>query len=114
MFQRNACADLGSNLYADVLDAVIADVGGDGPCAAVLRPHERDPFGSALPLRFLGAVHRLVLEGRAPRLAAHYPSVGGTPGPSLADDFVATVAEPASNWLATITPASPANDEHST
>jgi hypothetical protein len=93
VFQRNSCADLGSHLYADVLDAVIADVGGDGPCAAVLRPHERDPFGSALPLRFLGAVHRLVLEGRAPRLAAHYPSVGGAPGPSLADDFVATIAE---------------------
>jgi len=93
VFQRNACADLGSALYAEVLDAVIADVGADGPCATVLRPHEREPFGSALPLRFLGSVHRLVLEGRAPRLAAHYPSAGGSPGPSLADDFVATVAE---------------------
>jgi hypothetical protein len=93
VFQRSACADLGSNLYAEVLDAVIADVGAEGPCAAVLRPHEGDPFGSALPLRFLGSVHRLVLDGRAPRLATHYPSAGGTPGPSLADDFVATVAE---------------------
>ncbi|MGH9228457.1 MAG: DUF2332 domain-containing protein [Acidimicrobiales bacterium] len=93
VFQRNSCADLGSNLYAEVLDATIADVGADGPCAAVLRPREGDPFGSALPLRFLGSVHRLVLEGRAPRLAAHYPSVRGTPGPGLADDFVATVAE---------------------
>jgi hypothetical protein len=93
VFQRNACADLGSALYAEVLDAVIADVGADGPCAAILRPHEREPFGSALPLRFLGSIHRLVLEGRAPRLATHYPSVGGSPGPSLADDFVATVAE---------------------
>jgi hypothetical protein len=93
VFQRNACADLGSSLYAELLDAVIADVGSDGPCAAVLRPHEAEPFGAALPLRFLGSVHRLVLEGRAPRLATHYPSVGGTPGPNLADDFVATVAE---------------------
>jgi hypothetical protein len=93
VFQRNACADLGSNLYAEVLDAVIADVGADGPCAAILRPHEGDPFGSSLPLRLLGSVHRLVLDGRAPRLATHYPSAGGTPGPSLADDFVATVAE---------------------
>jgi hypothetical protein len=93
VFQRNSCADLGSDVYAEVLDAVIADVGADGPCAAVLRPHEREPFGSALPLRFLGSIHRLVLEGRAPRLAAHYPSAGGTPGPSLADDLVATVAE---------------------
>jgi hypothetical protein len=93
VFQRNSCADLGSSLYAEVLDAVIADVGSEGPCGAVLRPHEGDPFGSALPLRFLGSVHRLVLEGRTPRLAAHYPSAGGTPGPGLADDFVATVAE---------------------
>jgi len=93
VFQRNSCADLGSSLYAEVLDAAIADVGADGPCAAVLQPHESNPFGSALPLRFLGAIHRLVLEGRAPRLAAHYPSAGGTPGPGLADDFVATVAE---------------------
>jgi hypothetical protein len=93
VFQRNSCADLGSVVYAEVLDAVIADVGAEGPCAAVLRPHEGEPFGTALPLRFLGSVHRLVLEGRAPQLAAHYPSVGGTPGPSLADDFVAAVAE---------------------
>jgi hypothetical protein len=28
-------------------------------------------------LRLLGAVHRLVLQGRAPELAAFYPSVGG-------------------------------------
>jgi hypothetical protein len=93
VFQRNSCADLGSVVYAEVLDAVIADVGAEGPCAAVLRPHEGEPFGTALPLRFLGCVHRLVLEGRAPQLAAHYPSAGGTPGPSLADDFVAAVAE---------------------
>src|SRR5206468_457397 len=30
-----------------------------------------------LALRFLDAVHRLVLEGRAPALARHYPSAGG-------------------------------------
>ena len=37
-------------------------------------------MGSALALRFLGAVHRLVLEGRAPALARHYPSAGGEAG----------------------------------
>ncbi|GGM42592.1 hypothetical protein GCM10012275_11940 [Longimycelium tulufanense] len=40
---------------------------------------ERDRGGSVPGLRFAGAVHRLVLEGRAPRLARHYPTVGGTP-----------------------------------
>ena len=37
-------------------------------------------LATALPLRFLGAVHRLVLDGPRPGLAAHYPSAGGTPG----------------------------------
>ncbi len=92
-FQHDQCVALGSSLYADLLDATAADVAVGGPCAAVLLPHEGDPFGSALPLRFLGAIHRLVLDDRAPVLAAHYPSVGGAPGPSLVDDFLATVSE---------------------
>jgi hypothetical protein len=91
--QRDACARAGSRLYADVLEAVAADVAAGGACAAVLGPHAGDPFATALPLRFLGSVHRLVLDGRAPALAAHYPSAGGVPGPGLVDDFLATVAE---------------------
>lgn len=91
--QRAACARAGSALYADLLAGVAADVAAGGACAAVLAPHAGDPFASALPLRFLGSVHRLVLEGRAPALAAHYPSAGGSPGPGLVDDFLATVAE---------------------
>lgn len=46
-------------------------------CCAVLRDHHDDPTASALALRFLGAVHRLVLEGKVPQLAACYPSAGG-------------------------------------
>ena len=91
--QREACARLGSSLYASVIAGVAADVAAGGVCAAVLGPHAGDSFASALPLRFLGAVHRLVLEGRAPALAAHYPSAGGSPGPGLMDAFVATVAD---------------------
>ncbi|HEX5367518.1 MAG TPA: DUF2332 domain-containing protein [Acidimicrobiales bacterium] len=91
--QRRSCAALGSRLYADVLDAVMADVASGGVCATVLGPHRDDPFATALPLRFLGAVHRLAIEGRAPALAAHYPSTGGVPGPTLAADFLATVAD---------------------
>ena len=44
----------------------------------VLRGHEDDPGPSALALRLLGSVHRLVLERRAGALATFYPSVGGT------------------------------------
>lgn len=91
--QQSACARAGSQLYADVLGGVIADVAGGGVCAAVLGPRRDDGFATALPLRFLGAVHRLVLEGRAAGLAAHYPSAGGTPGPSLVDDFLAAVGD---------------------
>jgi hypothetical protein len=46
----------------------------------VLRGHEDDPAPSALALRLMGAVHRLVLTGDAPELARHYPSAGGEPG----------------------------------
>jgi hypothetical protein len=90
-YQRAACALAGSALYADVLEGVEADVTEGGVCAAILRPHADESFNSALPLRFLGSVHRLVLDGRAPLLAAHYPSAGGTPGPALVADFLATV-----------------------
>jgi len=91
--QQVACARAGSQVYADVLGGVISDVAAGGPCAAVLGPHRDDDFATALPLRFLGALHRLVLEGRAPALAAHYPSAGGSPGPTLVADALAAVAE---------------------
>jgi hypothetical protein len=45
----------------------------------VLRGHEHDPGPSALALRLMGAVHRIVLRGDAPELARHYPSAGGEP-----------------------------------
>jgi hypothetical protein len=91
--QRVGCAHLGSLVYDEVLGGVAADVVAGGVCAAVLDPHADDPWSTALILRFLGAVHRLVLAGHAPALAAHYPSAGGTPGPGLVADFLATVAE---------------------
>jgi hypothetical protein len=40
------------------------------------------PAGSVPALRLLAALHRLVLAGRAPQLAAHYPSAGGTQPPA--------------------------------
>lgn len=91
--QRDGCRETGSGLYARLLDRTLAEVDRPGPFRDILEPHSGDRFGSALALRFLGAVHRLVLEGRAPELAAHYPSAGGTPGAALEDVFVATVAE---------------------
>ncbi|MGN6330184.1 MAG: DUF2332 domain-containing protein [Motilibacteraceae bacterium] len=78
--QGEACAQLGSPLYALLLHHAADDLLAGGPTAGVLAGHEDDPGPSALALRLLGSVHRLVLERKAPRLAMHYPSVGGTAG----------------------------------
>jgi len=69
-----------SPLYTTLLEQAAADVEADGPAWAVLAGHETDARASALALRFMGAAHRLVLEGRAPALARHYPSAGGEAG----------------------------------
>ena len=76
----DACAYLGSPLYADLLARAAEDVVNGEAVYGVLEGHEDDPGPSALGLRLLGAVHRLVLRGDAPELAAHYPSAGGRPG----------------------------------
>jgi hypothetical protein len=85
--QAPACARLGSPMYAGLCERLADDAAAGGPTAAVLAGHEDDPGPSALALRLLGSVHRLVLERRAGALAAYYPSVGGT-------------WEPEAGWLA--------------
>lgn len=92
-YQAEACRAVGSALYEQILLGALDDLRAGGVCARVLDDHHVDPYGSALALRFLGAVHRIVLDGRAPDLAALYPSTGGDPGagdPVAA--FLATVA----------------------
>ncbi len=76
--QAESCAELGSPLYAGLLGRLADDIEAGGPTAEILRGHEDDPGRSALSLRLLGSVHRLVLERRAGALGAYYPSVGGT------------------------------------
>lgn len=75
--QAEWCKTLGSRLYSTLLRQAAEDVRARGVCYAVLYDHHDDPSDSALALRFLGAVHRLVLQKKAPQLAACYPSVGG-------------------------------------
>jgi len=91
--QRLGCELAGSDLYAEALAATAADVRAGGVCARLLTPLASAPFGDAVLLRFLAAVHVLVLDGSAPRLATQYPSVGGTPGPQLGRLFVEAVTE---------------------
>jgi hypothetical protein len=75
--QAVACAQLGSPMYADLLARLHDDIRDQGETLEVLRGHEDDPGPSALALRLLGAVHRVVLSGQASELAAFYPNVGG-------------------------------------
>ena len=75
--QAEWCARLGSPLYGVLCGRIADDVEAGGPAAVVLAGHEEDRPASALALRLMGAVHRLVLGGEAPALARHYPSVGG-------------------------------------
>jgi hypothetical protein len=76
--QGRACAALGSLMYGELLDHVAAHVEAGGVFAAILAGHEDDPGRLALPLRLLGGLHRLVLDGRAPALRRWYPSTGGS------------------------------------
>ncbi|BFV59098.1 DUF2332 domain-containing protein [Kitasatospora sp. CMC57] len=75
--QADACGELGSPLYEFLLRRAALDVASGGPCAAAVVGHEDAPGPDAIALRLLGGVHALVLTGRAPDLAAYYPSAGG-------------------------------------
>lgn len=91
--QARSCATLGSALYEELLDRAARDVEEEGATWQVLQTVASDPTESMPALRFMGAVHRLVLEGRAEKLAEFYPSAGGRVGPGAADAFLETVAE---------------------
>ncbi len=76
--QAEGCRSYGSPLTGALLEGAADDLESGGVAADLMGPHAADPGGSVPPLRFAGSLHRLVLEGRAPALAEHYPSVGGT------------------------------------
>ncbi len=76
-FHADACAREGSRLYSYLLRRVAEDVTVGGAFGPLLLGHAHDRFASAPLSRLMASVHRIVLEGRAPELALHYPSVGG-------------------------------------
>lgn len=76
--QANACEVMGSPLYAELLRSAARDAEAGGPVAGLLAGQVTGGRSDALALRLMAAVHRLVLSGRAPALAAHYPSAGGS------------------------------------
>ena len=92
--QGQVCADLGSPMYGDMLDRVAVDVEAGGVFATILSGHEDDPGRLALPLRLLGGLHRLALDGRAPTLRRWYPSTGGHwDGEAAWPDIVLTASD---------------------
>ena len=92
-WQAGWCASLGSPLYAHLLTQAADDIEAGGPVRRVLGDREAHQR-SALGLRLMGSVHRLVLEGQAPDLAATYPSAGGKADPEAAwEAFLGLVEE---------------------
>jgi hypothetical protein len=77
--QARWCQKLGSGFYGSLLLRIADDVQSCGICWQLLEQRRADPRRSLLPLRFLAAIHRLVLANQLPELAAFYPSVGGVP-----------------------------------
>jgi hypothetical protein len=77
--QAHFSAEFGSPLYGELLSRCAEDIEAGGPLARLLDGWQGKPVPDALPMRLCGAVHRLVLDGAASALAAHYPTVGGTP-----------------------------------
>jgi hypothetical protein len=72
-----ACNSMGSPFYGELLDRMAGDVAAGGTLGQFLDGRLDSTYEDALPLRFLGGIHRLVLAGQAPELAARFPSVGG-------------------------------------
>lgn len=77
--QAAYCEQIGSPLYADLLNRAAADVEAGGPTGEILRGREDDPTDSMLALRLMGAVNRLVLRGEEPTLAELYGSPARDP-----------------------------------
>jgi hypothetical protein len=75
--QAAACADVGSPMYAALLDFAADDYAGGGVVARVFDGWTVAPGPAVAALRMLGTVHRLALSGQAPDLARFYPSVAG-------------------------------------
>lgn len=76
--QAQWCAELGSPLYASLLESAAEDLDEEESAVwAVLESFQDEPGTAALALRLMAAVHRLVLDDTLPDLAEHYPSTGG-------------------------------------
>ncbi len=92
--QAQSCARDGSPLYGSLIARAGKDYANGGIVAELLEGWEGNAIVQAVAMRLMGAVHHLVLAGRAPVLAVHYPSAGGKPVyPEVEDVFIDTVRD---------------------
>ena len=89
--QAVACRQLGSLQYADLIMDLIGDIERGGLTHELLHDRPEAPLRDALVLRYVAAVHRVVLRGDAPSLALRYPSAGGDGARIDLADFLAVV-----------------------
>jgi hypothetical protein len=90
-FQAVQCEVAGSPLYARLLRGIAARMAPGEPITSLIEEGaSEDPFSTVVALRLMAAVHRIVLEGRAPELAASYPSAGGRADTLDDEELVAT------------------------
>lgn len=86
--QAGACAAFGSPFSGALTAAAARDIEAGGPTAALVRPwaeaDTRSIIGDAVPIRWLGAVHDLVLSGEDSGLAAAFPAPDRPPEPAAA------------------------------
>ncbi len=85
--QAEACAAMGSPMYAALAERMADDLAAGGVVSEVLGPWAAAPASAAVTLRLLGGVHRLVLQRRAAELAIWYPGVGGRFDPGESGDL---------------------------
>jgi len=73
-----------SHLYGHAMRGMADDWEAGGPVRVVCAGYEQAQSGSALPLRLLAGVFRLVLTDQAPDLVPFYPCLGGRADPAEA------------------------------
>ena len=83
-WQAETAVQRTSPLYEALLRRCVDDLEQRGPTWRLLQDRADEPAGDAIPLRLMAAVHRLVLDGRAPDLTTAYPSTGGDGDPGRA------------------------------